>query len=61
LIMSDDINIDPSATQFSSLAHMNPEGIKMATIIIATIPIIMIYPFLQKHFVKGMMIGSVKS
>jgi putative aldouronate transport system permease protein len=61
LIVSDDINIDPSATQFSSLAHMNPEGIKMATIIIATIPIILIYPFLQKHFVKGMMIGSVKS
>ncbi|WP_426447365.1 carbohydrate ABC transporter permease [Paenibacillus sp. S-38] len=61
LIMSDEINIDPSASQFSSLAHMDPEGIKMATIIIATIPIVLIYPFLQRHFVKGMMIGSVKS
>ncbi|TDF96575.1 carbohydrate ABC transporter permease [Paenibacillus piri] len=61
LIMADDINIDPSASQFSSLIHSNPEGIKMATIIIATVPIVLIYPFLQKHFVKGMMIGSVKS
>ncbi|ULL17479.1 carbohydrate ABC transporter permease [Paenibacillus sp. H1-7] len=61
LIEADDINIDPSVSQFSSLAHSNPEGIKMATIIIATLPIVLIYPFLQKHFVKGMMIGSVKS
>ncbi len=36
------------------------EGIKMATIIVATIPIMLIYPFIQKHFVKGAMIGSVK-
>jgi multiple sugar transport system permease protein/putative aldouronate transport system permease protein len=61
LIEADDISIDPSASQFSSLAHMNPEGIKMATIMVATIPIILIYPFLQKHFVKGMMVGAVKS
>ncbi|WP_025853285.1 carbohydrate ABC transporter permease [Paenibacillus ehimensis] len=61
LIDSNEINIDPSASQFSSLAHMDPEGIKMATIIIATLPIVLIYPFLQKHFVKGMMVGSVKS
>lgn len=61
LIVSEDISIDPNASQFSGLAHMDPEGIKMATIIIATIPIILIYPFLQRHFVKGMMVGSVKS
>lgn len=61
LIVSDDITIDPNASQFSGLAHMDPEGIKMATIIIATLPIIIIYPFLQRHFVKGMMVGSVKS
>ena len=38
----------------------NPEGVKMATMIVATLPIIFIYPFLQKYFVKGIMIGSIK-
>jgi putative aldouronate transport system permease protein len=36
------------------------ESIKYATIIIATLPILFVYPFLQKYFVKGVMIGSIK-
>lgn len=36
------------------------ETIKYATIIIATIPILCLYPFLQKFFVKGVMIGAIK-
>jgi len=36
------------------------ETIKYATTIIAIVPILVIYPFLQKYFVKGMMIGAVK-
>lgn len=36
------------------------EAIKYAVIIIATVPILCIYPFLQKYFVKGVMIGAVK-
>ena len=36
------------------------ETIKYATIVIATIPILLIYPFLQKYFVKGAMIGAIK-
>lgn len=35
-------------------------GIKMATVIIATVPIIIVYPFLQKYFTKGVMLGAVK-
>ncbi|MDF2924454.1 MAG: binding-protein-dependent transport system inner rane component [Paenibacillaceae bacterium] len=61
LFETDDISIDPASSVFSSLAHTSPEGIKMAVIIIATVPIILIYPFLQRHFVQGMMVGSVKS
>lgn len=38
----------------------NEEVIKMATIMFATIPIIVVYPFLQKYFVSGVMIGAVK-
>ncbi|MBS4206879.1 carbohydrate ABC transporter permease [Bacillus sp. FJAT-50079] len=36
------------------------EGIKMAAIMIATIPILMIYPFIQKYFTQGAMLGSIK-
>ena len=38
----------------------NPEGVKMATMVVASVPIIMIYPFLQRFFVKGLMVGSIK-
>jgi ABC-type glycerol-3-phosphate transport system permease component len=37
-----------------------PMALRMATIICAMLPIIMVYPFLQKHFAKGVMIGAVK-
>jgi putative aldouronate transport system permease protein len=36
------------------------EVLKMATVVIVTAPIIAAYPFLQKHFAKGVMIGSIK-
>lgn len=36
------------------------ENIKYATIVISTVPILCIYPFLQRYFVKGVMVGAVK-
>jgi putative aldouronate transport system permease protein len=39
---------------------ISPESLRMATLIITIIPIIAIYPFFQKYFVAGIMIGSVK-
>lgn len=36
------------------------ETLKYATIMVATIPIFMVYPFLQKYFVKGALIGAIK-
>lgn len=36
------------------------ETIKMAVIVLSTLPILIVYPFLQKHFAKGALLGSVK-
>lgn len=36
------------------------QTVKMAVIVVATTPILIVYPFLQKHFAKGMLLGSVK-
>lgn len=39
---------------------MASESVKSAAIVIATVPIMCVYPFLQKYFVKGVMIGAIK-
>ena len=36
------------------------EAMKYAIIFIASLPLLIAYPFVQKHFVKGVMVGSVK-
>lgn len=41
-------------------AQTTPETVKAATIMISIIPIILFYPFLQKYFVKGILVGSLK-
>ncbi|NIK75210.1 putative aldouronate transport system permease protein [Paenibacillus castaneae] len=50
---------DPNAQQ--AIAAVSPESIKMAITIVVTVPILLVYPFLQKYFVKGMTLGAVKS
>ena len=39
---------------------VTPDSIRMAATMVATLPIIMVYPFVQKYFVKGIMLGTVK-
>lgn len=43
-----------------ALVDTNPDTIKAATTILVVLPIVLIYPFLQKYFVKGIMVGAVK-
>lgn len=42
------------------MASVPTEGMKMAMVVVATGPILLLYPFLQKYFVKGLTIGAVK-
>lgn len=51
--------IDMGATNASILAY-TPETIKAATVIVTILPILCFYPLVQKHFVKGILLGSVK-
>ena len=39
---------------------LSSDSVKYATIVVATVPILLVYPFLQKYFVKGVMVGAVK-
>lgn len=41
-------------------AAVTPESIKAATLMVATLPIVVLYPFLQKYFIQGVTIGAVK-
>lgn len=51
--MVDLVNADASATPPT-------EMVRMACTVVATVPILCVYPFLQKYFVKGMLVGAVK-
>src|SRR5690606_8557217 len=49
-----------TSTGLVNASQTTPESLRMATLMIATLPILCLYPFLQKYFVKGVMIGSIK-
>lgn len=52
---------DLGAEAYNSLDVVPPsQSIRAATIVITTLPILVVYPFVQKYFVKGVMVGSVK-
>lgn len=65
-IMNSNIMTEISSSNAIALDHINrnrtvtTKSLAMATMMIATIPIILTYPFLQKYFVKGVLIGSLK-
>lgn len=42
------------------MRQISPESVKMAITIVVTVPILVVYPFLQRYFVKGMTLGAVK-
>ena len=54
------IKIDPHGDTEAAKNAVSPLSVRMAITIIATVPILVVYPFLQKYFVGGMTIGAVK-
>lgn len=47
-------------SNISAYAKMTPTSVKMASVVIAVLPILCVYPFLQKYFIYGMYTGAVK-
>jgi putative aldouronate transport system permease protein len=50
------LDVDPMIHEFEVVT----ESVQYATIIAATLPILVVYPFLQKYFVKGVLVGAIK-
>ena len=60
-IVTESINVDDTLSMDAQeLANLNTETIRCATVMVTCVPIMCVYPFLQKYFVKGMRVGSVK-
>ena len=60
-IVTESINVDKEMSMDAQEnAALNTDAIRSATIMLACVPIMCVYPFLQKYFVKGMRVGSVK-
>jgi putative aldouronate transport system permease protein len=51
----EDTTINPPGLQL-----IHPDNLKMAALMLTTLPIIIVYPFLQKYFIKGQFVGAVK-
>ena len=64
ILIENDVNamgtVDAATGGAEDLVDMARLLVRYSTIVVATVPILFIYPFLQKYFVKGVMIGSVK-
>jgi putative aldouronate transport system permease protein len=61
MLIQEDMSGMSSASDNAISEHlMQIEGLKYAVVIVASLPMLVLYPFLQKYFVKGVMIGSIK-
>ena len=53
-------SVFPAAAEAAQRLAQMSSVIKYSAIVISTVPIICVYPFIQKYFVQGVMIGSIK-
>ena len=54
------IDLNPASMNELTTTEVSPDGLKAAAVFFVTAPILCVYPFIQKYFIKGIMIGSLK-
>ncbi len=59
-LMLDTVNIDYTKAEQEMESLITPENLKSATIVFAMVPMMVVYPFVQKYFTQGMNMGGVK-
>lgn len=59
IVLSNDLG--QAGSLLEGFNEVSPAGVQMAVIIVSVLPIVIVYPFLQKYFIKGMLIGSIKT
>ena len=59
--LNEGIAKDTDMSRLMDMINANPRTVKAATTIVTILPILCVYPFLQKYFTKGMMLGAVKA
>ncbi|UHA71830.1 carbohydrate ABC transporter permease [Paenibacillus sp. 481] len=60
VIQSDAGDLVKLQSESAARMKMTVEGLKYAVLVVANLPVLLLYPFLQRYFVKGMMIGALK-
>jgi putative aldouronate transport system permease protein len=60
IFLAGGINTDGTPIDWGLLGQPPEKAVKMAVTVVATLPILMVYPFIQKYFTKGVMVGAVK-
>lgn len=60
MIITPNVGTELQMAGQNQMVRLPPETVKMATVVVTILPIILIYPFLQKYFLKGFLLGSIK-
>lgn len=60
VLLAQGVSADGSAIDFGANGTPPEQAVKMAATVVATIPILVVYPFVQKYFEQGVMVGAVK-
>jgi len=60
MIQTPSISQELMVTNPTMIQQLPPETVKMAAVVVSMVPVLAIYPFLQRYFVKGMLLGAIK-